>query len=309
MAQQQLLEAALGQQGHVFGEHAEQAAREEGGDTLRRVLTMRARGFERSRERGEFVRDFARDLRADASRVERLRVEPELAQALADRLAVQVGQRDAVRARVGERRVGGAAAAELGVELDHVADIDDDEKRRPPFRSRQRAGVALGLRAGAQERVVEAFGVRACTHFLGFEHEASALVAVDEAVALRAVAVRELHAALEHVGVVAGVVARRVGLGHAEQIAELTDEELVVGALGAGGGVPSGDESVDDGRAGGVGHGGDHRAGAQRLGARWRSTALARQLTFRDRFLASILLFGENRHRTLRIARKPQSIR
>ena len=132
MAQQQLLEAALGQQGHVFGEHAEQAAREEGGDALRRV----ARAFERSRERGEFVRDFARDLRADARRVERLRVEPELAQALADRLAVQVGQPDAVRARVGERRVGGAAAAGLGVELDHVADIDDDEERRPAFAGR-----------------------------------------------------------------------------------------------------------------------------------------------------------------------------
>ena len=165
------------------------------------------------------------------------------------------------------------------------------------------------MRAGAQQCVVEAFGVGACAHLLRFEHEAAALVAIDEAVALRAVAVRELHAALEHVGVVAGVVARRVGLGHAEQVAELADEELVVGALGAGGGVPAGDEGVDGGHAGGVGHGGDHRAGAQRLGARWRSTALARQLTFRDRFLASILLFGENRHRTLRIARNPQSIR
>ena len=149
MAQQQLLEAALGQQGHVFGEHAEQAAREEGGDTLRRVSTMRAGGFERGRKQREFVRDFARDLGGDARRIERLRVEPELAQARADRLAVHVGQRDAVRVRVGERRVGGAAAAELGVQLDHMIDIADQEEWRPAFGSRQRSGIGFGLAAGA----------------------------------------------------------------------------------------------------------------------------------------------------------------
>ena len=157
---------------------------------------------------------------------------------------MQVFEPDAVRARVGKRCVGGAAAAELGVQLDHVADIDDDEERRPALRRWQGAGVALGLCAGAQERVVEAFGVGAGAHLLGFEHEAAALVTVDEAEALRAVAMRELHAALEHVGVVAGVVAGGVGFGRAEQVAQLGDEELVVGALRARSSDPAGDEGL-----------------------------------------------------------------
>ena len=47
-----------------------------------------------------------------------------------------------------------------------------------------------------------------------------------------AVAVGEGDAALEDVGVVAGVVARRFGLGHVEQAAQLGDEQLVVRSLG-----------------------------------------------------------------------------
>ncbi len=56
----------LGQQLDVLGKHAEQAAREERGDRLRRV----AGGFEAARHRGELHRDLARDLGADARGVE-----------------------------------------------------------------------------------------------------------------------------------------------------------------------------------------------------------------------------------------------
>jgi len=157
---------------------------------------------------------------------------------------VQVGQRDAMRSRIWERRVGGAAAAEFGIDLDHVTDIDHQQERRASFGGGQRAGVAFGLGAGAQQRVVEAPGVAEGLHLLRFEHEAAATVAVDEAVAAAAVAVCELNAALEHVSVVARVVARRVWRGAIEQRAQLTDEELVVRALGAAGGAPAADEGA-----------------------------------------------------------------
>jgi hypothetical protein len=54
------------------------------------------------------------DLGADARWVERHRIEPQLLQALTDGLVVKIGQRDALRARVGKGRVGGVAAAEFG---------------------------------------------------------------------------------------------------------------------------------------------------------------------------------------------------
>jgi hypothetical protein len=80
---------------------------------------------------------------------------------------------------------------------------------------------------------------------LRLQHEGAAPVAVDEAVGFAAVAVAEAHAALEDVGVVARVVARRVGPRQAEQLGELADEELVVGALRAAGGLPAGNEALD----------------------------------------------------------------
>jgi hypothetical protein len=63
-----------------------------------------------------------------------------------------------MRARVGEGRVGGAAAGEVGVQLDDVADIDHDQEGRPAFLGRQGAGVAFGLATGALQGVVEALG-------------------------------------------------------------------------------------------------------------------------------------------------------
>jgi hypothetical protein len=100
-------------------------------------------------------------------------------QALADAGLGEVGEFDAVRARVGEGRVGGAGAGEVGVQLDDVADIDDDQERRPALVGGQRAGVAFGLAAGAQQGIVEALAGSAEFDLLGFENEMAALVAVD----------------------------------------------------------------------------------------------------------------------------------
>jgi hypothetical protein len=114
----------------------------------------------------------------------------------------EVVEPDAVRARVGEGRVGGAAAAELGVQLDHVARRRPRHERRATLGGRQCARVLLGLAAGAQHGVVEAARMGAGLQALGFQHEGAAPVAVDAAFRGAAVAVGEHDAALEHVCVV-----------------------------------------------------------------------------------------------------------
>jgi hypothetical protein len=109
------------------------------------------------------------------------------------------------------------------------------------------ASMALSA-SGRPPRASRSATARICSgRVLGqarLAHEHAAAVAVDEAMARAAVAMRKLDAPLEHVGVVAGFVARRVGLGHAEQLAQFGDEELVVGALRARGVLPAGDEGV-----------------------------------------------------------------
>jgi hypothetical protein len=93
-------------------------------------------------------------------------------------------------------------------------------------------GRSFGLAAGAQHGVVELAGGGAGADFLGFADEAAALVAVDEAVAGAAVAVVKDNAALEDVGVVAGVFAAGWG-GATSRRRRVGDEKLVIGTLGA----------------------------------------------------------------------------
>ena len=85
------------------------------------------------------------------------------------------------------------------------------------------------------------------------------LIALFGAQAFGAIGLADDDAALEHVGVVAGVVPRRVGPRQTEDLAQLGEEELVVGALAAAGALPAGDEGVEGGggeRVGGLGRGG-----------------------------------------------------
>jgi hypothetical protein len=124
-------------------------------------------------------------------------------QALADAGLGEVGEFDAMRARVGEGGVGGAGACEVGVQFDDVADIDDDQERRPALVGGQRASVAFGLAARALQSVVETLAGSAEADLLGFENEMAALVAVDAPARRAAVAVAKADAALEDVGVVA----------------------------------------------------------------------------------------------------------
>ena len=176
-------------------------------------------------------------------RVERERIEPDRAQPLARRLVAQIGEADAVRARVGKRRIGRARARELGIQLDHVTDIDHHQERWAAFARRQRASVLLGLPASPEHRVVEAlaFGF---PDLLCLQDQRRAPIAVDKSARLSAVAVPEGDAALEDVRVVARILARRVGRGQVEQRTQLVHEKLIVGAFRPAGGLPAFDEPL-----------------------------------------------------------------
>jgi hypothetical protein len=48
--------------------------------------------------------------------------------------------------------------SEFGVEVDGVADVDDDEEGRAGFDASKCAGILLGLTAGAEEGIVPGGG-------------------------------------------------------------------------------------------------------------------------------------------------------
>ena len=74
------------------------------------------------------------DFGATLAGVEAVGIGPHATQQRLHLLFAQIGQIDAVAARVGEGQVGLAATGELAVKLNAVADIDDDEERRPAFK-------------------------------------------------------------------------------------------------------------------------------------------------------------------------------
>ena len=203
-----------------------------------------ARAFQCLRDGRKLRRDFPRDAARAPRRIERERVEPELLQPLAQRFIAQIAEPDAVRARIGERRIGGAGTRELGIQLDRVAHVHHDDEGRAAFRGGKRPRILLRLAAGAQHGVVEAPAV-GLAQFLRFEHEGAAAVQIDEARGHAAVAVPKRHAALEHIGVVARVFVSGFGLRQFEQRAQLTEKQLIVRALAAARGFPAGDESVN----------------------------------------------------------------
>jgi len=189
--------------------------------------------------------DVARGAGGAACRVEAVRVAPDGLEALADFRLGKVVELDAVAARIGKGRVAAAGAGEFGVELDDVADIEHHQEGRPAFVGGQVAGVVFGLAAGAQHGVVEHAACGTGADFLGFADEAAALVAVDETVAGATVAVVKDDAALEDVRIVASVFVGRLGFVDFQQVAEVGDEELVIGTFGAAGMAPAAEELVD----------------------------------------------------------------
>lgn len=163
------------------------------------MVGLMAATLERARQLGQLRRHLARDARAGAARVQAVRIQPDAAQGFAHFRFGQVGQRNAVAARVRERGVGCAAARELRIQLDDVADIDHQHEGRPALGGRQGARIAFGLGACTQQRIVKTLGAAAGPQLLGLEHEMAAVVAVDAPGAGAAVAVVEGDGALEHV--------------------------------------------------------------------------------------------------------------
>jgi hypothetical protein len=155
-----------------------------------------AGGFQRPGHVGQRHRHLAGDAGTDARRVQRHRVSPQQGQALAHRGVGQVLQADAVAAWVRKGGVGAARSGELGIQLDDMPDIDHHHEGRPALIGGQRAGVGLGLGAGAHQRVVKPLGgaaqvglALAGVELLAFQHEGAAAVAVHPARAGAAVAV------------------------------------------------------------------------------------------------------------------------
>ncbi len=161
-----------------------------------------------------------------------------------------------------------ALEREVGVELDHVADVDDDQERRPALVGRQALGVGLGLLArlahdpvplrpaapagaGSQFRKLEAESLelgdllQALGALLGLQHEAAALVEVDEVGRGRTVQASGRDLALEDVGIFALGLDGRIGGRDVDQRAELAQEHLTIRPLAAARRAPARDEGLD----------------------------------------------------------------
>ena len=218
---QQLVERTLGQQLGVFGKHAEDAARQVGRHVGRAV----ARQFERTRQLGKVLRHRPRNLGADQRRVQGVGVGPDQAQALASFWQRQVGQCHAVAARVRKGCVGAAAAAELGIDLEHGANVHHQQEGWAAFFSRQGPGIVFGLGTRLLQAYVKSFRVTAGLQLLGFQHKVATAVAISTPRAGAAVAVGKGDGPLKHV-----VLSRRgVGLGYFKQVTQVHHERLSSG--------------------------------------------------------------------------------
>ena len=178
-----------------------------------------------------------------------------------------------MRDGIGEAFVLAAGAGELGVEVDGVANVADDQERRAALLGRQGGDVAACLVEGAFKGFVEGDGAALAVAglavarggrvvrfagdvgaLLAFPDERAAPVKVDEAGGSRAVGIPAGDGPLENVGVL-GIVGR--GWIRARQVkedAKLNQKAGVIGPLGSPGAFPAFDEGGDL-LGGGVGHG------------------------------------------------------
>ena len=99
---------------------------EESGDDMGVVAV----GFERLGKLGEAVGDIAGDFGGFLGGIERIGIGPDGAEGGAVFFLAEIGEEDAVVFRVREAFVMAAGAGELRVEIDAVANIANDEKRR-----------------------------------------------------------------------------------------------------------------------------------------------------------------------------------
>jgi hypothetical protein len=158
-----------------------------------------------------------------------------------------------------------SGAAKIGIDLDAVADIHDDQERRP---FGQGLGVLLGLAAGAQHRCVPGVGAadavaapapRSCkTSFFqqrwrllgfaalfGLQHKRVVPIKIDKSGAGRTAGVVKMHRPLEYVFVAFGFAGCRLRPRKPKDFAQLDQEQAVIRALGSGRTLPSADKRGD----------------------------------------------------------------
>lgn len=274
------LKTVLRQKLDILGEHGEEAAHEKQRDLLGVVELLAVLALRLLQMLGDLrepFRDLAGRLGRDLGRVELVRIEPDRAQPLADVVGAQILEKDPKVLPVGKLRIIFSLAGEIGIELEAMADVANDQEGWPAFRGRERLGVVLRLAPGVDHEDVpgargRAAAVRGRLLRLGLEEiallgllgagpaallrledEAAALVEVDSSARCRAVQLAEGHPALEDIGVGVRVVRGGLRTRHAQRVAEFGQEQRVVGALlPAVSGRPMGHEGLEIGNRHGV---------------------------------------------------------
>ena len=272
---EELFEGVLREEADVFREHTKEAPREEFSDVFCVVFFLKGFG-----EFGEVAGNLAGNGSRFFGRVESERGGPDEAEAFADIGVGEVREFDTVRAGVGRLEIVFPFLSEVGVKLDDVSDIDDEEEGRGVFVVGEGAGVALGLTESLKHRAVPSgraagdlgrFGrsvVEIEREVVGlsfgggvlfrFEDETAALVEIDASDGgLVGPAMMEGDGALENVGVVGRFVCGGIGARDVEHVAELGEEQSVISALGGADAAPAFNES--SGELGVVGDGGGVR--------------------------------------------------
>lgn len=83
-----------------------------------------------------------------------MRIEPDRLQAVAHLGLAQIFEVDSKALAIGELRVIFALPGKVGIDLDTVTDVADDDERRPAVRWRQGAGVFFRLSLGVEHKHV-----------------------------------------------------------------------------------------------------------------------------------------------------------
>ena len=149
-----------------------------------------------------------------------------------------------------EADIGAASTGEFGIEFEDVADIADDKERGTSDVRGQVFYVASGLVVGALKGNVPAVGAALAMAdafdgdiligaLLGFHDEAPCLVQINESCACDAVTADAGDGLIEDIGVYGGIAGGGFGALDAEDVTEFGQENLVIGAFGRGGFLPS----------------------------------------------------------------------
>ena len=192
---------------------------------------------------------------------------PDQTEPLTDLGIAQAVERDPEALGVRELAVALPGPAEVGIELEAVADVDDDQERRPAVVDRERLGVALGLtpsalhgdapgpgasdggafsrlRLYASEERQLFFELLVRTLFC-LHDEGVAPVEVNASGAGRVVRVGEPDRVLKPVAIARGIARCRARPIDVQHVAQLDGERLEVGAFGGAGLRPPRDEGLD----------------------------------------------------------------